>query len=52
MEAKPQLVAIRDRVRSDLDGGNVPSAQTNGGSSNKIKTAANPGREDAAELLR
>ncbi|XP_078444292.1 plant/protein [Wolffia australiana] len=53
VEAKPQLVALRDRVRSDLDGGlaSLP-AQASGDEGRKVKTAANPEKEDAAELLR
>jgi hypothetical protein len=52
VEAKAQLIAIRDRV--SVDGGNATSdniTNTPGESKRKI-TAANPGPEDAADLLR
>lgn len=55
MEAKPQLVGIRERVRSDLDGGQAPqegSGTVNLGEGKRVITAANPEPEDAAELLR
>ncbi|KAL9275810.1 hypothetical protein AKJ16_DCAP25697 [Drosera capensis] len=61
MEAKPQLVGIRERVRNDIDG-NTPStssSQTQKGSSGsapvggqRVSSASNPGPEDASELLR
>ncbi|GAB2219434.1 hypothetical protein Droror1_Dr00007069 [Drosera rotundifolia] len=60
MEAKPQLVGIRERVRNDIDC-NTPSTsstQSQKGSSGitvgakRVSTAGNPGLEDASELLR
>lgn len=52
VEAKAQLVAIRDRV--SVDGGNATSdsVTTTPGESKRKITAANPGPEDAADLLR
>ncbi|CAA7401700.1 unnamed protein product [Spirodela intermedia] len=55
VEAKPQLVGIRERVRSDLDGGQAPQEGpgiVNPGEGKRVITAANPEPEDAAELLR
>ncbi|CAM8997477.1 unnamed protein product [Rhodiola kirilowii] len=60
LESKPQLVEIRDRVRSDVGGTlAAPSAQHQKGPVSPIKsegkrvaTAANPNPEDAADLLR
>ncbi|OWM63593.1 uncharacterized protein LOC116194235 [Punica granatum] len=54
MEAKPQLVGIHERVRSDVDGGTgtqlpTPSIPKEG---KRVATATNPNAEDAAELLR
>ncbi|XP_052141777.1 uncharacterized protein LOC127761512 [Oryza glaberrima] len=46
--AKPQLVAIRERVSSGTNGANPP-VSTEG---KRIIGAANPGPEDAADLLR
>lgn len=46
--AKPQLVAIRERVRSDTNGANPPGSAEG----KRIIGAANPGPEDAADLLR
>lgn len=62
MEAKPQLVGIHERVRSDI-AGNVPpissaaqpqkgSMSTTPGEGKRVATATNPSEEDAAELLR
>ena len=60
MQAKAQLVGIRERVSSDV-GGNTVSASTTqskvssnatGGSAKRVATATNPNAEDAADLLR
>ncbi|KAL6912116.1 hypothetical protein ACP4OV_000921 [Aristida adscensionis] len=49
--AKPQLIAIRERVTTN--GANPPAAVTSGSVDGKrVIGAANPGPEDAAELLR
>uniref|UniRef100_A0A453PJ42 Uncharacterized protein n=1 Tax=Aegilops tauschii subsp. strangulata TaxID=200361 RepID=A0A453PJ42_AEGTS len=52
--AKPQMVAIRERVSSDVkNGANPPGSLVTGSVEGKRKIgAANPGPEDAAELLR
>ncbi|KAJ4814029.1 Protein PRRC2A [Rhynchospora pubera] len=52
VEAKPQLVAIRDRVT--VDGGNTTSESvtTIPGEGKRKIGAANPGPEDASDLLR
>lgn len=54
MEGKPQLVGIHERVRSDIEGSQPPTtavaSTTQGGK--RVATAANPSKEDAAELLR
>ena len=54
VEAKPVLVGISERVRSDVGAGelspSVPSTTQEGGK--RISTATNPAAEDAAELLR
>ncbi|KAK6916073.1 hypothetical protein RJ641_018934 [Dillenia turbinata] len=61
VEAKAQLVGIRDRVRSDVDGNFPPtpfiqpqksSVGTTQGGDKRVATATNPNAEDAAELLR
>ncbi|PWA80557.1 hypothetical protein CTI12_AA195170 [Artemisia annua] len=60
MQAKAQLVGIRDRVSSDTgsDAANVPSTQSKvssnatGGTAKRVATATNPNAEDAADLLR
>ncbi|PIA51822.1 hypothetical protein AQUCO_01000004v1 [Aquilegia coerulea] len=61
VEAKAQLVGIRERVRSDVDGNcpPVPSVSSQKGSINtgpgegkRVVSAANPDAKDAAELLR
>uniref|UniRef100_A0A1D1XK50 Protein PRRC2A n=1 Tax=Anthurium amnicola TaxID=1678845 RepID=A0A1D1XK50_9ARAE len=55
MEAKAQLVGIHDRVRSDLDGGHLPTSGSgvmNSGESKRVISAANPEPKDAADLLR
>lgn len=60
LEAKAQLVGIRERVRSDIDGkvpaSSVPSQKgssiTNTGEGKRVATATNPDAKDAAELLR
>ncbi|KAI3803828.1 hypothetical protein L1987_31990 [Smallanthus sonchifolius] len=49
MQAKAQLVGIRDRVSSDAS--NV-SSTASGGSAKRVMTATNPNAEDAADLLR
>ncbi|XP_048228164.1 uncharacterized protein LOC8264060 [Ricinus communis] len=56
VEAKPQLVGIHERVRSDIEAKDqpliksVPSTTQEGGK--RVPTVANPNAEDAAELLR
>ncbi|KAE8692703.1 Endoplasmic reticulum vesicle transporter protein [Hibiscus syriacus] len=55
VEAKPQLVGIHDRVRSDIEGSKppvsaVPNTKQDG--TKRVATATNPNAEDAAELLR
>ncbi|KAJ4832384.1 hypothetical protein Tsubulata_009519 [Turnera subulata] len=55
MEARPQLVGIHERVRSDIEGSkppasSVPTTAQEGGK--RVPTVANPNAEDAAELLR
>ncbi|KAK0589271.1 hypothetical protein LWI29_011952 [Acer saccharum] len=53
VEAKPQLVGIHERVRSDIEGNQPPksvSSTTQG--VKRVATATNPNAEDAAELLR
>ncbi|XP_020090605.1 chromatin modification-related protein EAF7 [Ananas comosus] len=52
LEGKPQLVAIRDRVRSDVEGSTPSSGHVTLGETKRVITAANPGAQDAAELLR
>ncbi|CAA7034857.1 unnamed protein product [Microthlaspi erraticum] len=47
MEAKPQLVGIHERVRSDID---APPPSESG--EKRISTATNPNAEEAADLLR
>ncbi|CAH2043566.1 unnamed protein product, partial [Thlaspi arvense] len=47
MEAKPQLVGIHERVRSDID---APPSSESG--EKRISTATNPNAEEAADLLR
>ncbi|XP_010546334.1 PREDICTED: uncharacterized protein LOC104818435 [Tarenaya hassleriana] len=47
MEAKPQLVGIHERVRSDIDG--KPPLQSG---EKRAHTATNPNLEEAADLLR
>lgn len=58
MQAKAQLVGIRERVSSDV-GSNVSSNQSTkvssdatGGSAKRVATATNPNVEDAADILR
>ncbi|CAN8264431.1 unnamed protein product [Cochlearia groenlandica] len=48
MEAKPQLVGIHERVRSDID---VPPPSSESGEK-RISTATNPNAKEAADLLR
>ena len=60
MQAKAQLVGIRDRVSSDTgsNAANAPSTQSKvssnatGGTAKRVATATNPNAEDAADLLR
>lgn len=54
MEAKAQLVGIRDRVRSDVEGSYPSGAATKIVSDNgkRVFSAANPDAKDASELLR
>lgn len=54
VEAKPQLVGIHERVRSDINGSEPPLPAALGASSGgkKVATATNPNAEDAADLLR
>ncbi|KAL5992362.1 hypothetical protein ACLOJK_013279 [Asimina triloba] len=61
VEAKAQMAAIRDRVRTDANG-NLPltsampsqinSLPASAGEGKRVASAANPGAQDAAELLR
>ncbi|KVH93420.1 uncharacterized protein LOC112516460 [Cynara cardunculus var. scolymus] len=60
MQAKAQLVGIRERVSSDA-GNNIINASSTqskvssnaiGGSVKRVATATNPNAEDAADLLR
>lgn len=53
VEAKPQLVGIHERVRSD-NGSEPPTSAASSASEGgkKIATATNPNAEDAADLLR
>ncbi|KAI9178020.1 hypothetical protein LWI28_021754 [Acer negundo] len=53
VEAKPQLVGIHERVRSDIEG-NQPSKLVSSTTQGvkRVATATNPNAEDAAELLR
>ncbi|WVZ24864.1 hypothetical protein V8G54_003408 [Vigna mungo] len=54
VEAKPQLIGIHERVRSDIDGSQPPTSATSVTSEGvkRVPTATNPNAEDAAELLR
>lgn len=54
VEAKPQLVGIHERVRSDINGSQPPTSAALGTSEGgkRVPTATNPNAEDAAELLR
>ncbi|KAL0902871.1 hypothetical protein M5K25_028453 [Dendrobium thyrsiflorum] len=55
MESKPQLVGIRDRVRSDIEGSSSSPALTTGtinGEGKRVISASNPDAKDAADLLR
>ncbi|ESQ31478.1 hypothetical protein EUTSA_v10004872mg [Eutrema salsugineum] len=47
LEAKPQLVGVHERVRSDIDA--PPSSERD---EKRISTATNPNAEEAADLLR
>ncbi|XP_058085723.1 uncharacterized protein LOC131233132 [Magnolia sinica] len=60
VEAKAQLVGIRERVRSDVDGNFSPtsaitqkgSMSSPAGEGKRVASATNPDAKDAAELLR
>ncbi|KAL2343790.1 hypothetical protein Fmac_005075 [Flemingia macrophylla] len=54
VEAKPQLVGIHERVRSDINGSQPPTSGALGSSEGgkRVPTATNPSVEDASELLR
>ncbi|KAI3715803.1 hypothetical protein L6452_22790 [Arctium lappa] len=60
MQAKAQLVGIRERVSSDVGNNTVNASSTQskvssnaiGGSAKRVATATNPNAEDAADLLR
>ncbi|XP_039114425.1 uncharacterized protein LOC120249822 [Dioscorea cayenensis subsp. rotundata] len=52
LEAKPQLVGIRDHVRSDVEGSAPPSVSSKSGEGKRVVTATNPEAKDAADLLR
>ncbi|XP_020222560.1 uncharacterized protein LOC109805037 [Cajanus cajan] len=54
VEAKPQLVGIHERVRSDINGSQPPTSAALGTSEGgkRVPTATNPNAEDASELLR
>ncbi|KAF8044146.1 hypothetical protein BT93_A2203 [Corymbia citriodora subsp. variegata] len=54
LESKPQLVGIHERVRSDIEGSQPPTASvsTMVKDGKRVATATNPNAEDAAELLR
>ncbi|WRX14502.1 hypothetical protein QQP08_006989 [Theobroma cacao] len=55
VEAKPQLVGIHERVRSDIEGSKPPTSSvtsTSQDGAKRVASATNPNAEDAAELLR
>ncbi|KAG9451540.1 hypothetical protein H6P81_011505 [Aristolochia fimbriata] len=53
VESKPQLVAIRDRVRTDVEGTVSPASSTGlTGQGKRVVSATNPEPKDAADLLR
>ena len=54
VEAKPLLVGIQERVRSDVGAHEPPSSvpSTIEEGIKRVPTATNPSAEDAAELLR
>jgi len=53
MEAKAQLVGIRDRVRSDVEGSSpAPAIANTSGEGKRVVSASNPEAKDAADLLR
>ncbi|ONK60735.1 uncharacterized protein A4U43_C08F22010 [Asparagus officinalis] len=53
VEAKAQLVGIRDRVRSDIEGSSpAPATVDTAGDGKRVITASNPEPKDAADLLR
>ncbi|KAJ6791854.1 Uncharacterized protein M6B38_241640 [Iris pallida] len=54
VEAKPQLIGIRDRVRSDVEA-SIPApakADPTSGEGKRVVSVANPDAKDAADLLR
>ncbi|KAJ0975077.1 hypothetical protein J5N97_017042 [Dioscorea zingiberensis] len=52
LEAKAQLVGIRDHVRSDVEGSTPAPVSSKSGEGKRIVTATNPEAKDAADLLR
>ncbi|CAH1426195.1 unnamed protein product [Lactuca virosa] len=52
MQAKAQLVGIRERVSSDAGNNTQSKVSSTGGSAKRVATATNPTAEDAADLLR
>nr|AFK41555.1 unknown [Lotus japonicus] len=54
LEAKPQLVGIHERVRSDINGSQPPTSTTLSTSeeTKRVPSVTNPTPEDAADLLR
>lgn len=54
LEAKPQLVGIHERVRSDINGSQPPTSTTLSTSeeTKRVPSVTNPTAEDAADLLR
>ncbi|KAI0495484.1 hypothetical protein KFK09_021785 [Dendrobium nobile] len=53
LESKPQLVGIRDRVRSDIEASSPAlTTGTTNGEGKRVISASNPDAKDAADLLR
>lgn len=53
LESKPQLVGIRDRVRSDIEASSPAiTTGTLNGEGKRVISASNPDAKDAADLLR
>ncbi|GAV71854.1 hypothetical protein CFOL_v3_15343 [Cephalotus follicularis] len=55
VEAKPQLVGMHERVRSDIESNQPPTksvSSTAEGGGKRVATATNPDAQDAADLLR